>query len=110
MAKGKLWIILAIVVSLMVASLAACAKKEAAEPGAVTVLAATSVDERGPAWSPDGTKIFFKSDEWLRVCSPDGSRCENLTQVEGSFVFSQDMQRVFYKKTSENWTCCIWGR
>ena len=65
----------------------------------VTALANTSADERYPVWSPDGSKIFFKSDNWICVCNPDGSRREKLTEIEEPFVFSPDMKRVFYKKT-----------
>ncbi len=64
----------------------------------VTALANTSADERYPVWSPDGSKIFFKSDNWICVCNPDGSRREKLTEIEEPFVFSPDMKRVFYVK------------
>ncbi len=65
-------------------------------------LATTSDDEKYPIWSPDGNKIFFKSDDCICVCNPDGSQRENLTEFKGSFVFSPDMKRVFYKKTIYN--------
>jgi Tol biopolymer transport system component len=68
----------------------------------VTALANTSADERYPIWSPDGSKIFFRSDNWICVCNPDGSRHEKLTEIEEDFVFSPDMRRVFYKKTVSN--------
>nr|QNO53057.1 Tol-Pal system protein TolB [Methanosarcinales archaeon ANME-1 ERB6] len=68
----------------------------------ITSLADTSADERYPVWSPDGNKIFFKSDDCICVCNPDGSQRENLTEFKGSFVFSPDMKRVFYKKTIPN--------
>ena len=62
----------------------------------VTALANTSADERYPVWSPDGSKIFFKSDNWICVCNPDGSHREKLMEIKESFVFSPDMKRVFY--------------
>jgi len=86
--------ILLVAALLLVMSFAGCAKKEA-----VTALATTSADERYPVWSPDGSKIFFKSDDWICLCNPDGSQLEKLAEVEGAFVFSPDMKRVFYMKT-----------
>jgi len=94
MAKSKLFIILLAAALLLVASFAGCAKKEA-----VTALAATSADERYPVWSPDGSKIFFKSDGWICVCNQDGSQHEKLAKLDEPFVFSPDMKRVFYIKT-----------
>jgi len=88
-----------VVLTLIVVVLAGCAGKE---PDAVTALATTSADERYPVWSPDGNNIFFKSDNWICVCNPDGSQHEKLTEVEASFVFSPDMKRVFYKKTTSH--------
>jgi len=76
-----------------------CASKE---PGAVTALANTSANEKYPVWSPDGSKIFFKSDNRVCLCNPDGSQCEKLAEVEGPLVFDSDMKRVFYKKTISN--------
>ena len=78
----------------------------------VTALATTSADERYPVWSPDGSKIFFKSDNWICVCNPDGSHRENLTEIKETYVFSPDMKRVFYKKTMSNedkttWQACV---
>jgi len=96
MAISKIWVILLIAVSLLVTSFTGCAGKE---PGVVTALAATSADERYPVWSPDGSKIFFKSDNWIYVCNPDGSQREKSAEVKGPLVFDSDMKRVFYKKT-----------
>ena len=65
----------------------------------VKVLANTPADERYPVWSPDGSKIFFKSDDWICVANPDGSNMKKLVEVEWKpFVFDSDMKRVFYKK------------
>jgi len=80
--------------ALVATVLTGCGKKEA-----VTALATTSADERYPVWSLDGSKIFFKSDEWICVCDPDGSNREKLADFEEPFVFSPDMKRVFYIKT-----------
>ena len=69
----------------------------------MTALADTSADERYPVWSPDGNKIFFKSDNRICVCNPDGSQREKLAEVEGQpLVFDSDMKRVFYKKIVSN--------
>jgi Tol biopolymer transport system component len=69
----------------------------------VTALSNTSADEENPVWSPDSSKIFFKSDGWICVCNPDGSQKEKLSEVKGgSLVFDSDMKRVFYKKTVSN--------
>jgi len=89
-------ILLIIAASLLVISFTGCAGRE---PGAVTALATTSANERYPIWSPDGSKIFFKADDWICVCNPDGSQREKLTKVEASLVFDPDMRRVFHKKT-----------
>jgi len=97
MAKSKLCISLLIAASLLVTSFTGCANK-----GAVTALATTSANERYPVWSPDGSKISFKSDNWIYVCDLDGSQREKLTEIKESFVFSPDMKRVFYKKTISN--------
>jgi Tol biopolymer transport system component len=65
-----------------------------------TPVADTSANERSPVWSPDSSKIFFKSDNWICVCNPDGSQKEKLAEVEGgSLVFDPDMERAFYSKT-----------
>ena len=85
-----------VVLTLIVVVLAGCAGKE---PGAVTALATTSADERYPVWSPDGSKIFFKSDDWICVCNLDGSQYGKLAEVKGPLVSASDMKRVFYKKT-----------
>lgn len=69
----------------------------------MTALADTSADERYPVWSPDGNKIFFKSDNRICVCNPDGSQREKLAEVEGRpLVLDSDMKRVFYKKIVSN--------
>lgn len=69
----------------------------------VTALSNTSADEENPVWSPDSSKIFFKSDGWICVCNPDGSQKEKLSEVKGgSLVFNSDMKRAFYKKTVSN--------
>jgi Tol biopolymer transport system component len=69
----------------------------------VTALSNTSADEENPVWSPDSSKIFFKSDGWICVCNPDGSQKEKLSEVKGgSLVFDSDMKRAFYKKTVSN--------
>ena len=83
--------------------LSGCFKQEALYN--VTALATTSADERSPVWSPDGGKIFFKSDDWICVANPDGSNLEKLVEIEEgahSVVFSANMKRVFYKKTIYN--------
>ena len=46
-----------------------------------TPVADTSSDERSPVWSPDSSKIFFKSDDWICVCNPDGSQKEKLAEI-----------------------------
>jgi len=69
----------------------------------VTALSNTSADERSPVWSPDSSKIFFKSDGWICVCNPDGSQKKKLSEVKGRYlVFDPDMKRAFYKKTVSN--------
>jgi len=88
-----------VALTLIATVLAACAEKEPMGPGHIMALATTSADERYPVWSPDGSKIFFKSDEWICVCDPDRSNREKLTKFEEPFVFSPDMKRVFYMKT-----------
>ena len=92
----RIMIITIVALTLVAVAVAGCAKKEAAELRAV---AATSADECTPVWSPDGSKIFFKSDDWISVCDPDGSQCEKLTEIEMSFVLSGDAKRVFSAKT-----------
>jgi len=64
----------------------------------VTRLTTSPADDRNPVWSPDGSKIFFKSDNWICVCNPDGTHRENLTRIKEPFVFSPDMKRIFYVK------------
>jgi len=98
----KILVITTVALALVAVVLTGCAKKEAEEPGAVTALANTSANERYPVWSPDGSKIFFKSDNWICVCNPDGSQYEKLAEVKGPLVFDSDMKRVFYKKTISN--------
>ncbi|MBC8456558.1 MAG: PD40 domain-containing protein [Deltaproteobacteria bacterium] len=64
----------------------------------LTRLTTSSVDDRNPIWSPDGSKVFFKSDNRICVCNADGSQREELAEIKESFVFSPDMKRVFYVK------------
>ena len=95
----KMIAITIVALTLIATVLAACAEKGPVGPGHIMALASTSADESYPVWSPDGSKIFFKSDEWICVCDPDGSNREKLTKFEERFVFSPDMKRVFYMKT-----------
>jgi len=97
----KMIAITIVALTLVLVVLGGCSKvgDGAIEPGAITALATTSADERYPVWSPDGGKIFFKSDDRICVCNPDGSQREELTEFEEPFVFSPDMKRVFYMKT-----------
>lgn len=87
----------------------------------VTDLATTSDDEHSPVWSPDGSKIFFKLTDVIRVdgwkvvgeewwvpwiCSvnTDGSQREKLVKIEehpdfrANIVLSPDMKKVFYTR------------
>ncbi len=100
----KMIAITIVALTLVLVVLGGCSKvgDGAIEPGAITALATTSADEKYPVWSPDGSKIFFKSDDWICVCNPDGSQCEKLAEVKGPLVFGSDMKRVFYKKTISN--------
>jgi eukaryotic-like serine/threonine-protein kinase len=58
--------------------------------------------DRGPTWSPDGTRIAFYSDRSGRYeawsIHPDGSNLEQLTKTEGTarteVVFSPDGRRI----------------
>jgi len=92
----KIIAITIVALTLIAVVLTGCTGKE---PGAITALATTSADERYPVWSSDGSKIFFKSDNWICVCNPDGSNRERLAEIKEPFVFSPDMKRVFYVKT-----------
>jgi Tol biopolymer transport system component len=63
----------------------------------VTPVVDTSADERSPVWSPDGNKIFFRSDDWVCVCNPDGSQKEKLAEVGWRYrVMDPEMKRAFY--------------
>lgn len=63
----------------------------------VTPVADTSADERSPVWSPDGNKIFFRSDDWVCVCNLDGSQKEKLAEVGWRYlVIDPEMKRAFY--------------
>ncbi|MCD4843233.1 MAG: hypothetical protein K8R25_01975 [Methanosarcinales archaeon] len=71
-----------------------------------TPVADTSSDERSPVWSPDSSKIFFKSDDWICVCNPDGSQKEKLAEIKwNSLVMDPERKRAFYK----NRTCTVDG-
>ena len=64
----------------------------------VTPVADTSADERSPVWSPDSSKIFFKSDGWICVCNPDGSQKEKLAEIGWRYlVMDPERKRVFYE-------------
>ncbi len=68
-----------------------------------TPVADTSADEKSPVWSPDSSKIFFKSDGWICVCNPDGSQKEKLSEVKGeSLVMDPEMKRAFYSNITSN--------
>ncbi len=64
----------------------------------VTALSNTSADERSPAWSTDGRRIFFKSDDRICVCDPDGSHSEELAEIgRHPLIMDPEMKRVFHK-------------
>ncbi len=63
----------------------------------------TSADERSPIWSPDSSKIFFKSDNWICVCNPDGSQREKLAELGWRYlVMDPEMKRAFYSNITSN--------
>nr|QNO45875.1 Tol-Pal system protein TolB [Methanosarcinales archaeon ANME-2c ERB4] len=69
----------------------------------VTPVADTSADERSPVWSPDSSKIFFKSDGWICVCNPDGSHREELAEIGwNSLVMDPERKRAFYKNITSD--------
>ena len=68
-----------------------------------TPVADTSADERSPVWSPDSSKIFFKSDNWICVCNPDGSQKEKLAEIGWRYlVMDPEMKRAFYSNITSD--------
>ncbi|RZN33975.1 MAG: hypothetical protein EF813_10425 [Methanosarcinales archaeon] len=64
----------------------------------ITALSNTSADERSPVWSPDGRRIFFKSDDRTCVCDPDGSHREELSEIgRHPLIMDPEMKQVFYE-------------
>nr|QNO47338.1 Tol-Pal system protein TolB [Methanosarcinales archaeon ANME-2c ERB4] len=68
-----------------------------------TPVADTSADEKSPVWSPDSSKIFFKSDTWICVCNPDGSQKEKLAEIGWRYlVMDPEMKRAFYSNITSD--------
>jgi len=68
-----------------------------------TPVADTSADEKSPVWSPDSSKIFFKSDNWICVCNPDGSQKEKLAEIGWRYrVMDPEMKRAFYSNITSD--------
>jgi len=68
-----------------------------------TPVADTSADERSPVWGPDSSKIFFKSDNWICVCNPDGSQKEKLAEIVWRYlVMDLEMKRGFYSNITSD--------
>jgi serine/threonine protein kinase/Tol biopolymer transport system component len=70
-----------------------------------------------PAWSPDGTKILFKTskdgDDEIYIANVDGTQIDNLTQDPGAdehAVWSPDGQRIaFQSRRDGNWEVYVMG-
>lgn len=100
MAKGKLWVILLIAASLLVASLTGCSKSTALEDLTehyenVTRLTTDPANDESPVWSPDGSKIFFQQDAYICVMNSDGGDAERLAEGK-DFVLSSNGSKVFF--------------
>jgi dipeptidyl aminopeptidase/acylaminoacyl peptidase len=61
----------------------------------VTRLTTSPADDRNLVWSPDGNKIFFKSDSYICVMDSDGSNVTKLAEG-GHAALSPDGNKIFY--------------
>lgn len=66
----------------------------------VTRLTTGSAGDGYPAWSQDGSKIFFKSGPHICVMDPDGGNVKTLTR--GAYpALSRDGSRIFFRRSVE---------
>ncbi|MDP3105386.1 MAG: hypothetical protein Q8M95_12370 [Candidatus Methanoperedens sp.] len=113
MAKGKLWIILLIAAILLAASVVVYMKKtqpleDLTQRYDYLTRLTHSGDNRGTAWSPDGSKIFFRRSDisfqnsgiergksHIYVMNSDGSNQTQLAEGMG-IALSPDGSKVFF--------------
>jgi Tol biopolymer transport system component len=66
----------------------------------VTRLTTSPADDRNLVWSPDGSKIFFKSDSYICVMDSDGSNVTKLAEGRHA-TLSPDGSKIFYRQIKE---------
>jgi len=66
----------------------------------VTRLTTSPADDRNLVWSPDGNKIFFKSDSYICVMDSDGSNVTKLAEGRHA-ALSPDGSKIFYIQRKE---------
>ncbi|MBE9541118.1 MAG: PD40 domain-containing protein, partial [Proteobacteria bacterium] len=66
----------------------------------VTRLTTSPADDRNLVWSPDGSKIFFKSDSYICVMDSDGSNMTKLAEGRHA-TLSPDGSKIFYRQIKE---------
>lgn len=76
----------------------------------VTRLTTSPADDRNPIWSPDVSKIYFKSGPYICVMDSDGSNVTKL--AEGRHVrlvtLSPDGSKIFYRQSKDGLLYQAW--
>ena len=73
----------------------------------VTRLTTSPADDRNPIWSPDVSKIYFKSGSY--ICAMDSDGC-NVTKLAegGRATLSPDGSKIFYRQIKEGLLYQAW--
>ena len=79
--------------------------------GSASRLINTTADDRGPVWSPDGTKIGFEAGGDIYVMNADGTHLVNVTNNPGemrAIVWSADGGQIAFQTRVGNGYDEIW--
>jgi len=73
----------------------------------VTRLTTSPADDRNPIWSPDVSKIYFKSGSYICVMDSDGSNVTKLAEGRHA-TLSPDGSKIFYRQSKDGLLYQAW--